>query len=103
MEGTEAIEVSGEAPSTNGPPDCFICSPRIWRFSKETPITSWYHAGQVLLKHHISTQSGLNYLRTIGACLKNQLVARIGQGKRTFFVGIDTSSWAHVGPTLFFC
>lgn len=39
-----------------------------------------------------ASQTALDDVRVIGACLKNQLVAKIGQGKRTFFVGIDTSS-----------
>jgi hypothetical protein len=66
-------------------------------------VTGLYHVGVVPEKHLFASQTALDDVRVIGACLKNQLVAKIGQGKRTFFVGIDTSSWAHVGPTLFFC
>lgn len=55
-------------------------------------MTSWYHTGEVLLNHHISTQSGLDYLRLIGVCLKNGILEKIGGEGRAFFVGIDTSN-----------
>jgi len=55
-------------------------------------VTGFYHVGFVPEKHLFASQTALDDVRVIGACLKNQLVAKIGQGKRTFFVGIDTSS-----------
>jgi hypothetical protein len=55
-------------------------------------VTGLYHVGVVPEKHLFASQTALDDVRVIGACLKNQLVAKIGQGKRTFFLGIDTSS-----------
>jgi hypothetical protein len=98
MEGADAVEVSGEAPSTNGPSDCFICSSCIWRFGKETPLCDFH---DIMVSHRRSTAqpshfdavwSGLDYLRLIGVCLKNEILEKIGGEGRAFFVGIDTSN-----------
>jgi hypothetical protein len=67
-------------------------------------VTGFYHVVFVPEKHLFASQTALDDVRVIGACLKNQLVVQIGQGKRTFFVGIDTSSRGvvgHLGHMLF--
>lgn len=55
-------------------------------------VAGFYHIGFVPEKHLFASQTALDDVRVVGACLKNQLVAKIGQGKHTFFVGLDTSS-----------
>jgi hypothetical protein len=55
-------------------------------------VTSLYHLGHVELKHQFAASTGLEYVRTAGFCLRDQLHEQIGALRAPFCIGTDTST-----------
>jgi hypothetical protein len=55
-------------------------------------VTAHYHLGHVPESHLLSTSTALEYARTAGFCLQQQLVKQIGDARAPFCIGTDTST-----------
>ena len=57
-------------------------------------VTARYHLGHIPAKRsHISTSTALDYVRTLGFCLQQQLLQRIGVAKAHFCIGTKDTTY----------